>query len=64
MHEVISASAAASQAQPAKKTALVQERKYKCAYCSRAFSRSEHRSRHERSRKDQRMERVFFDVAC
>lgn len=27
------------------------ERKYKCTYCARAFSRSEHRSRHERSRK-------------
>ena len=27
------------------------EKKYKCQYCNRAFSRSEHRSRHERSRK-------------
>ena len=27
------------------------DRKYKCTYCARAFSRSEHRSRHERSRK-------------
>ena len=27
------------------------ERKYKCTYCARAFSRSEHRSRHERSRR-------------
>lgn len=27
------------------------EKKYKCQFCSRAFSRSEHRSRHERSRK-------------
>lgn len=27
------------------------EKKYRCQFCSRAFSRSEHRSRHERSRK-------------
>ncbi len=27
------------------------DRKYKCTFCARAFSRSEHRSRHERSRK-------------
>jgi hypothetical protein len=27
------------------------EKKYKCQFCNRAFSRSEHRSRHERSRK-------------
>lgn len=33
------------------KTSHTPERKYKCQYCSRAFSRSEHRSRHERSRK-------------
>ena len=39
-----------AQAQFIKKTPLMQERKYKCEYCARAFSRSEHRSRHERSR--------------
>lgn len=38
------------QTQSTRKAPLVQERKYKCAYCARAFSRSEHRSRHERSR--------------
>lgn len=27
------------------------EKRYKCQFCHRAFSRSEHRSRHERSRK-------------
>lgn len=26
-------------------------KKYQCQFCNRAFSRSEHRSRHERSRK-------------
>lgn len=30
------------------------EKKYKCSYCSRAFSRSEHRSRHERSHTKER----------
>ncbi|KAL2037497.1 hypothetical protein N7G274_009778 [Stereocaulon virgatum] len=30
------------------------ERKYKCTYCARAFSRSEHRSRHERSHTKER----------
>ena len=29
----------------------VPDKKYKCQFCARAFSRSEHRSRHERSRK-------------
>lgn len=59
MHEVVSTPAA--QSQPTKKTALVQERKYKCAYCSRAFSRSEHRSRHERSHTK---ERPFKCLKC
>lgn len=36
---------------PSKKAAATPEKKYKCTFCSRAFSRSEHRSRHERSRK-------------
>jgi transposase-like protein len=35
---------------PARKASLAPERKYKCQFCNRAFSRSEHRSRHERSR--------------
>ena len=39
-----------TSATPAKKSAPA-EKKYKCQYCNRAFSRSEHRSRHERSRK-------------
>lgn len=43
------ASAAASPA--ARKTGAAPEKKYKCQFCNRAFSRSEHRSRHERSRK-------------
>ena len=43
--------AAASAPAPAKKTPGVPEKKYKCQFCSRAFSRSEHRSRHERSRR-------------
>ena len=30
---------------------MAAEKKYKCQFCNRAFSRSEHRSRHERSRK-------------
>lgn len=34
-----------------RKASLAPERKYKCQFCHRAFSRSEHRSRHERSRK-------------
>lgn len=34
----------------AKKPALAPEKKYICVHCGRGFSRSEHRSRHERSR--------------
>jgi uncharacterized Zn-finger protein len=34
-----------------RKASLAPEKKYKCQFCNRAFSRSEHRSRHERSRK-------------
>ena len=37
-----------SSANGVKKSAPA-EKKYKCQYCNRAFSRSEHRSRHERS---------------
>lgn len=42
--------AAPASNSPAKKTSAP-EKKYKCQFCNRAFSRSEHRSRHERSRK-------------
>src|SRR5271154_1636620 len=34
-----------------RKALAAPEKKYKCQFCNRAFSRSEHRSRHERSRK-------------
>lgn len=44
------ASAASSPA-AARKSGSAPEKKYKCQFCNRAFSRSEHRSRHERSRK-------------
>ncbi|KAK3494478.1 uncharacterized protein B0T23DRAFT_109200 [Neurospora hispaniola] len=37
------------------------ERKYKCQFCARAFSRSEHRSRHERSHTK---ERPFKCLKC
>ncbi|KAF8469220.1 fungal-specific transcription factor domain-containing protein [Kalaharituber pfeilii] len=49
------------QTQSTRKTPLVQERKYKCAFCARAFSRSEHRSRHERSHTK---ERPFKCLKC
>lgn len=42
--------ASASSTPGSRKASLVPERKYKCQFCNRAFSRSEHRSRHERSR--------------
>ncbi|KAH3913178.1 hypothetical protein HBH56_112740 [Parastagonospora nodorum] len=42
-------------------SARVPEKKYKCQYCSRAFSRSEHRSRHERSHTK---ERPFCCTKC
>lgn len=47
------ATATASVAQVPKpaKPQHVPDKKYKCQFCARAFSRSEHRSRHERSRK-------------
>lgn len=44
------APATASPTPASRKTSLAPERKYKCQFCARAFSRSEHRSRHERSR--------------
>ncbi|KAK4106125.1 hypothetical protein N658DRAFT_7769 [Parathielavia hyrcaniae] len=44
-----------------RKTSLAPERKYKCQFCNRAFSRSEHRSRHERSHTK---ERPFKCLKC
>lgn len=45
-------STSASSTPVSRKTSLAQsERKYKCQFCATAFSRSEHRSRHERTRK-------------
>ncbi|KAI0200448.1 C2H2 finger domain protein [Astrocystis sublimbata] len=53
---------AASSTPAARKTPLAQpERKYKCQFCARAFSRSEHRSRHERSHTK---ERPFKCMKC
>lgn len=43
--------AAAAAAPPAPRKTSVPEKKYRCQFCNVAFSRSEHRSRHERSRK-------------
>ncbi|KAJ2975172.1 hypothetical protein NUW58_g8434 [Xylaria curta] len=52
----------ASSTPVARKTPLAQpERKYKCQFCARAFSRSEHRSRHERSHTK---ERPFKCMKC
>ncbi|KAL2829233.1 fungal-specific transcription factor domain-containing protein [Aspergillus cavernicola] len=50
----------AANTSPAKKTS-VPEKKYKCQFCNRAFSRSEHRSRHERSHTK---ERPFKCLKC
>ncbi|KAI9167334.1 Transcriptional regulator [Paramyrothecium foliicola] len=44
-----------------RKTSIAPERKYKCQFCNRAFSRSEHRSRHERSHTK---ERPFKCMKC
>jgi uncharacterized Zn-finger protein len=41
----------ANSSPAARKSGSAPEKKYKCQFCNRAFSRSEHRSRHERSRK-------------
>ncbi|KAI5863215.1 hypothetical protein GGS23DRAFT_605250 [Durotheca rogersii] len=52
----------ASSTPASRKTSLAQpERKYKCQFCNRAFSRSEHRSRHERSHTK---ERPFKCMKC
>ncbi|KAH7418928.1 fungal-specific transcription factor domain-containing protein [Cadophora sp. MPI-SDFR-AT-0126] len=42
-------------------SSLAPEKKYKCQFCNRAFSRSEHRSRHERSHTK---ERPFKCMKC
>ncbi|KAG6143013.1 hypothetical protein E4U22_006312 [Claviceps purpurea] len=44
-----------------RKASVAPERKYKCQFCNRAFSRSEHRSRHERSHTK---ERPFKCMKC
>ncbi|KAI0386209.1 fungal-specific transcription factor domain-containing protein [Hypomontagnella monticulosa] len=46
---------------PRKAAVSQPERKYKCQFCNRAFSRSEHRSRHERSHTK---ERPFKCMKC
>ncbi|ORY19567.1 fungal-specific transcription factor domain-domain-containing protein [Clohesyomyces aquaticus] len=53
----------ASSASPAatRKSGAAPEKKYKCQFCNRAFSRSEHRSRHERSHTK---ERPFKCLKC
>ena len=51
MPATAAASSSTTAATPTKKATATPEKKYKCQFCSRAFSRSEHRSRHERSRK-------------
>lgn len=57
---VMPSSAASTPA--SRKTSLVApDRKYKCQFCNRAFSRSEHRSRHERSHTK---ERPFKCMKC
>ncbi|ODA80481.1 hypothetical protein RJ55_03439 [Drechmeria coniospora] len=48
-------------ASSSRKASLAPERKYKCQFCNRAFSRSEHRSRHERSHTK---ERPFKCMKC
>ncbi|KAI1374621.1 fungal-specific transcription factor domain-containing protein [Hypoxylon crocopeplum] len=53
--------AAASTPVPRKPSLAQPERKYKCQFCNRAFSRSEHRSRHERSHTK---ERPFKCLKC
>ncbi|CAK7231439.1 hypothetical protein SBRCBS47491_007930 [Sporothrix bragantina] len=52
---------AAAATPAARKPAAAPERKYKCQFCNRAFSRSEHRSRHERSHTK---ERPFKCMKC
>ncbi|KAG6005495.1 hypothetical protein E4U21_007889 [Claviceps maximensis] len=56
---VLTPSAAATPS--SRKASHTPERKYKCQFCNRAFSRSEHRSRHERSHTK---ERPFKCMKC
>ncbi|XXG96518.1 cell division cycle- protein [Hypoxylon texense] len=58
---VLPTAAAASTPVPRKASVAQPERKYKCQFCNRAFSRSEHRSRHERSHTK---ERPFKCMKC
>ncbi|KAI1082218.1 fungal-specific transcription factor domain-containing protein [Whalleya microplaca] len=59
---VLPTSTSASSTPVPRKPSLAQpERKYKCQFCNRAFSRSEHRSRHERSHTK---ERPFKCMKC
>ncbi|RMZ85679.1 hypothetical protein DV737_g675, partial [Chaetothyriales sp. CBS 132003] len=51
--DMATASDPATSASAVKKSTPA-EKKYKCQYCNRAFSRSEHRSRHERSHTKER----------
>ncbi|RDL39751.1 C2H2 and C2HC zinc finger [Venustampulla echinocandica] len=52
---------AAASTATVRKSSLAPEKKYKCQFCNRAFSRSEHRSRHERSHTK---ERPFKCMKC
>ena len=58
----VSTASSSAAATPLRKTPTAPEKKYKCQFCNRAFSRSEHRSRHERSRKfePRHLSRLFF----
>ncbi|KAK4155887.1 hypothetical protein C8A00DRAFT_31227 [Chaetomidium leptoderma] len=58
---VMPSPAAATSTPATRKASLAPERKYKCQFCNRAFSRSEHRSRHERSHTK---ERPFKCMKC
>ncbi|KJZ76056.1 hypothetical protein HIM_04512 [Hirsutella minnesotensis 3608] len=51
----------AASTSSSRKASIAPERKYKCQFCNRAFSRSEHRSRHERSHTK---ERPFKCMKC
>ncbi|KAF2198073.1 hypothetical protein GQ43DRAFT_434595 [Delitschia confertaspora ATCC 74209] len=55
------ASATSSSPAATRKSGSAPEKKYKCQFCNRAFSRSEHRSRHERSHTK---ERPFKCLKC
>ncbi|KAI4160388.1 MAG: hypothetical protein LQ342_005799 [Letrouitia transgressa] len=57
----VAAPSSSSVPTPSRKTPGAPEKKYKCQFCNRAFSRSEHRSRHERSHTK---ERPFKCMKC